>query len=134
MERDEFLKRLPAVGRLLDDPAFADAVSRWGRSLITALLREELERLRTRARDGAVEECVAAASDLARAVSNRAETLLAPSPRVVINATGVIAHTNLGRSVLSPAAAHRVAETAAGYLDLEYDLAHGERGDRMAHL
>jgi L-seryl-tRNA(Ser) seleniumtransferase len=53
---------------------------------------------------------------------------------MVINATGVVAHTNLGRSILSQAAARRVADAAAGYLDLEYDLKTGERGDRMAHL
>jgi len=69
-----------------------------------------------------------------RTDSRQAQALLAPSPRVVINATGVIAHTNLGRSVLSPEASRRVAEAASCYLDLEYDLVKGARGDRMAHL
>jgi L-seryl-tRNA(Ser) seleniumtransferase len=63
-----------------------------------------------------------------------AARLLAPRPRRVINATGVIAHTNLGRAVLSREAAIAVAEAVAGYLDLEYDLARGSRGRRMTHL
>jgi L-seryl-tRNA(Ser) seleniumtransferase len=134
MERDDFLKSLPAVSRLLDDPSLADPLARWGRPLVTELLREELDRLRARAQTGKGDGRVPAAVDFARAVAARAEALLAPAPRVVINATGVVAHTNLGRSVLSSQAARRVAEAATCYLDLEYDLAKGARGDRMTHL
>ena len=134
MERDDFLKSLPAVSRLLDDPSLADPLARWGRALVTELLREELDRLRTRSQAGKGDGRVPAAVDFARAVAARAEALVAPAPRVVINATGVVAHTNLGRSVLSSQAARRVAEAAACYLDLEYDLVKGARGDRMTHL
>jgi L-seryl-tRNA(Ser) seleniumtransferase len=134
MERDPNLSRLPAVGRLLDDPAMAPAIATWGRALVTTLLREEIDRRRERLRAGSPAGERPTPDDLAAAVASRAETLLAPSPIVVINATGVVAHTNLGRSILSPAAARRVAEAAGGYLNLEYDLATGARGDRMAHL
>lgn len=134
MERDEALKTLPAVSRLLDDPALAVPLDRWGRSLVTELLREELARVRSRIQEGKGGSGVPSSDDFARAVARAAEALLAPSPRAVINATGVVAHTNLGRSVLSPAASRRVAEAAACYLDLEYDLVKGARGDRMAHL
>ncbi len=134
MERDLSLKSLPAVSRLLDDPCLADALARWGRSLVTELLREEVDRLRSRVLEGKGGGRIPAAVDFARAVARKAEALLAPAPRVVINATGVVAHTNLGRSVLSPPASRRVAEAAACYLDLEYDLVKGARGDRMAHL
>jgi L-seryl-tRNA(Ser) seleniumtransferase len=58
----------------------------------------------------------------------------APRLRRVINATGVVLHTNLGRAPLSPAAADRVAELAAGYSNLEYDLDAGSRGSRHDHL
>ena len=134
MDRDDILKRLPAVSRLLDDPALSEPLARWGRPLVTDLLREEVDRLRARFQAGKGEASVPSAVEFASAVASRAEALLAPSPRVVINATGVIAHTNLGRSVLSSAASRRVAEAAACYLDLEYDLEKGARGDRMVHL
>jgi L-seryl-tRNA(Ser) seleniumtransferase len=127
-------ERLPAVSRLLDDPSLAEPLARWGRPLVTALLREELDRLRARIQAGKGDGRVPAAVDFARKVAKNAEALLAPAPRVVINATGVVAHTNLGRSVLSAEAARRVAEVAGCYLDLEYDLAKGARGDRMTHL
>jgi len=134
MERDDTLKRLPAVSRLLDDPALAEPLARWGRPLVTDLLRGEIDRLRARFQAGKGEASVPSAAEFASAVASQAEALLAPSPRVVINATGVVAHTNLGRSVLSSAASRRVAEAAACYLDLEYDLEKGARGDRMVHL
>jgi len=134
MDLNEHLRSLPAVGLMLDDPAFAEALARWGRALVTDLLREELERLRTGLMAGKAVDRVPGRDELARTIGTQAEALLAPSPRIVINATGVVAHTNLGRSVLSPEAARRVADAAAGYLDLEYDLAKGARGDRMAHL
>ncbi len=57
-----------------------------------------------------------------------------PSLRRVLNATGVLVHTNLGRAPLAPAALARVAEVGGGYSNLEYDLASGERGSRQDHL
>jgi len=134
MEPAEFLRGLPAIGRLLDDPGLADALSRFGRPLVTEMLRQELARLREGARTQGALVALPTPAELGRAVAQRAEALVAPSPRPVINATGVIAHTNLGRSVLSAAASRRVAESAAGYVDLEFDLETGERGDRLAHL
>ena len=134
MEREDPLRTLPAVGRLLDDPAFRDAIARSGRLLVTSLLREELDRARERLQSGKSEGSAPDAAALAAAVAAAADALLTPAPRTVINATGVVAHTNLGRSVLSPAAARRVAEAAESYVDLEYDLAKGSRGDRLSHL
>jgi L-seryl-tRNA(Ser) seleniumtransferase len=134
MDHVELLKTLPAIGRLLDDPAFADVVARRGRPLVTRLLRDIVEDLRLGLQRGEASAEVPVAAELARWVDAFAAELLAASPRTVVNATGVVAHTNLGRSVLSPAAAARVASAATGYLDLEFDLARGRRGDRMAHL
>jgi L-seryl-tRNA(Ser) seleniumtransferase len=125
-------RALPAIGRLLDHDALAGAISRHGRPLVTTLLREIVEELRSKVGDTGAS--IPSELELSRLVDRRAEALLAPSPRRVINATGVIAHTNLGRSVLSAAAAARVAEAATGYVDLEYDVAKGKRGDRMSHL
>ncbi|MBI3651948.1 MAG: L-seryl-tRNA(Sec) selenium transferase [Acidobacteria bacterium] len=72
-------------------------------------------------------------SDIERRLQARAASLLQPSLRRVINATGVILHTNLGRSPLAAAAIAAVAEVAAHYSNLEYDLGAGQRGKREAH-
>src|SRR3954447_8620382 len=79
------------------------------------------------------EELLGGARDEADLVA-RAEERLRPSLRRVINATGVIVHTNLGRAPLSDAARAAVARAAAGYSNLEYALDSGERGSRHAHV
>ncbi len=132
------LRLIPAVGTLLAHPAFADLLEQAGASLVTALIREELEAVRGGVAGGTLSpealSAHVAPEDVAARVRAAAARLLAPRPRRVINATGVIAHTNLGRAVLSRDAAVAVAEASAGYLDLEYDLARGARGKRMTHL
>ena len=133
MEPDPKFAALPAVGRLLDDPALSSSLSKWGRPLVTSLVREVLDEARAKLAAGKAGRQLDAPA-IAKEIDARAARLLAPSPRVVINATGVVAHTNLGRSVLSSAAARRVAEVAGCYVDLEYDLERGGRGDRMSHL
>ncbi|HZN56125.1 MAG TPA: hypothetical protein VFB67_12475, partial [Candidatus Polarisedimenticolaceae bacterium] len=134
MEQDPRFKGLPSVGRIMDDPALASSIARFGRPLATAIVREILDTARSRLEAGKTPGARLTSAAIAAEVEERATRLLGPAPRVVINATGVVAHTNLGRSVLSAAAAGRVAEVARGYVDLEYDLARGARGDRMSHL
>jgi len=137
-ERSAALRKLPAVSRLLASRALAGPRRSYGTALITDLLRERLAELRRGVAAGelsgpALRKQVTAAA-LAAAVQQAAEALLAPRPRVVVNATGVVVHTNLGRSLLSAPAAERVAALARGYNDLEYDLDSGKRGSRLAHL
>lgn len=72
--------------------------------------------------------------ELAKQAAARLARLAAPSLRRVINATGVVLHTNLGRAPLAPAAIAQVVEVASGYSNLEYDLESGRRGSRGAHL
>ena len=67
-------------------------------------------------------------------VEEAAERLAGGHPRPVVNATGVVLHTNLGRAPLAPGAARAAAAAAAGYSDLELDLSSGGRGDRLAAL
>jgi len=128
------LRSLPAVSRLLDHPGMAPVIERHGRELVTEMLRGLLDDFRTRLQEGGRGVRVPGDDEIVRLVASRATALTSPAPRRVINATGVIAHTNLGRSVLSEEAARRVAEAASGYVDLEYDTKRGTRGDRMAHL
>ena len=72
--------------------------------------------------------------DLTARALQLAAALHRPSPARVINATGVVLHTNLGRAVLAPGAARAAAEAAVAYSDLEFDLESGERGDRLARV
>lgn len=96
-----------------------------------AACREEL----TQARAGIEDGGSAPGEDaLAAAASKRARQLLRPGPRRVINATGVVLHTNLGRAPLGDETVAAIVSVAAGYCDLEYDLEAGGRGSRGAHL
>jgi L-seryl-tRNA(Ser) seleniumtransferase len=102
--------------------------ARFGSSAIVDALRAEAAAVRHEA---------AGADDvigvIERGATARLERHLAPSLRRVINATGVILHTNLGRAPLGPVAVERLARVAAGYTNLEYDLDRGERGRRDVH-
>jgi L-seryl-tRNA(Ser) seleniumtransferase len=117
------LRALPSVQRLateLDPDAGAEAV---------AAARSAIERARA-----ALRANPAAAVDPLSAARELLERGRRPSPRRVINATGVIVHTNLGRAPLAAAAHDALREVAEGYSDLEYDLERGDRGSRHAHV
>jgi len=136
--RDAALRALPAVERLAaalsgapDDRSASAAASKVPHHIAVAAAREELGRARAAIRAGAPAPDLA---ELAAAVAERAARLVAPSLRPVINATGVVLHTNLGRAPLPAAAVERIAAVAAGYSNLEYDLESGRRGSRAAHL
>jgi L-seryl-tRNA(Ser) seleniumtransferase len=123
---------LPPVDQALQRPEVQALVDAHGRPAVLRALRSALEELRRRAVDApdGLDEAVAG---LARDVASRVEAAGRPSLRRVLNATGVVVHTNLGRAPLSPEAAARVAEIASSYSNLEYDLERGARGDRETH-
>ena len=138
VDRREALRALPQVGKLLDSQPFASILKRYGTDLVTRLVRAEISRLRDRIVSGRLEgtalERETGPRAVARAVGAAASTVLEPRPRRVINATGIVVHTNLGRSILSAEAAAELARTAQHYTDLEYDLDEGGRGSRLGHL
>jgi len=113
----------PAVGTLLNEPAYAELVGTYGRARVTDAIRQQI----AAERDG---ELVADA-DRRQLVEARLRALVAPKLRHVINATGVILHTNLGRAPLSAAAIGALA-VAAGYSNLELDITTGRRGERAS--
>jgi len=112
---------LPAVGTLVNEPAYAGLVKEYGRGRVVAAIREQL----------AAERGGSDGADRVAGVESRLRSLVAPRLRRVINATGVILHTNLGRAPLSKAAVDALA-VAAGYSNLELDLETGKRGERAA--
>jgi L-seryl-tRNA(Ser) seleniumtransferase len=118
------------VDRLLAHPALGEAIAENGRELAVEAARSALTGARTRIREGAAAPALAElVADAARRLAELTHGTLYP----VINATGVIIHTNLGRAPLSAAAQAAMVAVASGYSNLEYDLAAGERGSRYLH-
>ncbi len=126
-------RRLPSVDQVLQDPRSSGLVERHGRGVVLRVLRRLLDTARDRAAAGDEAGLQEALDRLGGDLADRVERARRPSLVRVLNATGVVVHTNLGRAPLSPGAAARVAEIASSYSNLEYDLAAGERGDREAH-
>jgi L-seryl-tRNA(Ser) seleniumtransferase len=124
------LSQLPQVDALLGSDAAAAHVDRFGRRPLTAAVRATLDEVRAEARAG--HPVPDPEEVLARAVADLRHRRARRLTRVV-NATGVILHTNLGRAPLS-AAAREAAVEAAGYATVEYDLDEGRRGSRTAHV
>jgi L-seryl-tRNA(Ser) seleniumtransferase len=123
------LRNLPSVDALARLLAGDPRLSALPRARLTVLAREAVAAERRRVLSGAAEP--ADAATLARRVTESARPF---SLRPVINATGVVLHTNLGRALLSPLALERVTLAAAGYTNLELDLARKERGSRYSHV
>ena len=151
---------IPSIEQLRQREAVQRLEARYGREATLAAIRHETAALRERltggsggashdeladgatgqatggsagwANDAPTDPEAAAAVILAR-LEPRLRAAVAPSLRSVVNATGVIVHTNLGRAPLAPAALERIAEVAAGYANLEYDVAAGTRGSRTVH-
>ncbi|HEU5450891.1 MAG TPA: L-seryl-tRNA(Sec) selenium transferase [Terriglobales bacterium] len=132
-QRAELLRRLPSVDELLRH--FSDLVAREGHVPVTEAVRAALDTLRAEVLGGYLDEkgLALALEGLAAAVERELRKSLQPSLRTVINATGVILHTNLGRAPLAEAALQHIRETAAGYSNLEFDVTAGERGKRDVH-
>ncbi len=134
-QQDQF-RLLPSVDELLRGEAMQAVATREGHAATVAAARSLLDELRTRiARGEMTEEQVATAVEgVSREIEGRLREAMAYSLRPVINATGVILHTNLGRAPLSGDALRHVVEVAQGYSTIELDLATGERGKRDVHV
>jgi L-seryl-tRNA(Ser) seleniumtransferase len=124
------LRQIPSVDELLTRPKIEALIAKSGRALVTSIIRKQLAQLRTALSQGLKSADSAALEDEIHAGVARA---LTPSLRRVINATGVVLHTNLGRAPLSEAAIQHIAATAGHYNNLEYDLSAGKRGKRDVH-
>jgi L-seryl-tRNA(Ser) seleniumtransferase len=122
------LRDLPSVDRLLADERLRVLADEHGHELVLAAARAALGRAREEIRAGFEQE------DLPGRAIAELDRLLAPRLRRVINGTGVVVHTNLGRAPLSEYALDRVREVGRGYSNLEYDLDAGARGSRQDHL
>src|SRR5438093_972136 len=132
----DLYRKLPSVDELLRTPAMADLISREGPAAVTESARAVLSRLREEIGTALVddESLDLALSGIPSAIERELQQALRYSLRTVINATGVILHTNLGRAPLSHAAIDHIREIATTYSNLEFDLETGERGKRDIHV
>jgi L-seryl-tRNA(Ser) seleniumtransferase len=132
----ELFRALPSVDVVLRTGRVAILAKREGHALVTEALRTVLERLRQEIADGRLDAdgLELAISGLPDAVERQLLQALTYSLRTVVNATGVILHTNLGRAPLSNEALNHIRSTAATYSNLEFEVQTGERGKRDVHV
>ncbi len=133
------LRHLPSIDQLLRRESLREKIDEDGRETVRDRLRKVVEELRDEILSGTIaEETVSNQEKIALEIARRMDERSAGARRIrlqkVINATGVILHTNLGRAPLSPAAIEAIRQVAGGYSNLEFDLATGERGHRGTGL
>jgi L-seryl-tRNA(Ser) seleniumtransferase len=128
---DTEFRRLPSVDKVLADDRLLNAASRYPRDLLVDVIREQLEHERLSISAG---RSCASLDDIVSSVLSELEALDRPTLRRVINASGVILHTNLGRAPLSSEVLAAMEEVSRGYSNLEFDLATGVRGSRHVHV
>jgi L-seryl-tRNA(Ser) seleniumtransferase len=124
------LRSLPSVDKLLKSAQVIDWLDRFGRPLTLEAIRVSLDEARESYRNG---QPIPDQDTLLARTQELLETWVVPTLEPVINASGVILHTNLGRAPLSEAALQAMRDVSSGYSSLEYDLKRGKRGSRLVH-
>ena len=132
----DLFRKLPSVDEVIGTPGVWSLAEAYGRESVLDAARTVLAQLRQEIASGLLDESTLqlALSGLAAATEHQLRQSLQYSLRPVINATGVILHTNLGRAPLSEAAIDHIRHTATAYSNLEFDLAAGARGKRDIHI
>ena len=131
IENTSELRNLPSVESVLSTRPIRTLAEEYRRDWVANLVRERIDEARGAVRNGSL---APTAEEMAQAVARQIEDLGKVSPRPVINATGVLIHTNLGRTPLSMEAMEATIQAAEGYTNLELDLHDGKRGSRQAHV
>jgi L-seryl-tRNA(Ser) seleniumtransferase len=124
------LSKLPSVDNLLSDEQIDRLISLYGRPLTLQVVRNTLQTIRQSASELPT---LPTRSEIIQTIQSNLEAILAPTLQPVINASGVILHTNLGRAPLGVKALQAVVDVANGYSTLEFDLEQGKRGTRSIH-
>ena len=135
MNKNQLYRNLPKVDVLLEMEIIQLLIEQYGRETVMEAIREEMEALR--AFIGACEEeekIVRQIQDLPQQIVRHVERLHTPNMRMVINGTGTILHTNLGRAPISQEHVSKLADIVTGYSNLEYNLEAGKRGERYSHF
>ena len=122
------MRDLPAINKILEHPEIIDLIERYSLNNVTELVREIVGDVRRSMLEGEVESSIEL---IVSDTKKLAEQKWHYAPVAVVNATGVLIHTNLGRAALSESAVNSMSVAAGEYTNLEYDLSHGERGSRQ---
>ena len=136
-KEDDLFRLLPAVGQLLQESEFEHLSRRFGRARVKAGAQSAVDDLRKRLDESEITdsgELSEMISNLGARLERSLEASLAPSLFRLINATGVLIHTNLGRAPLSSHVARAILDLATGYSNLEYRVEEGRRGHRDQHF
>lgn len=134
--KQEILKNIPAVGRILSSPQLAEISSVYSRNLTLRAVHGVLEDIRKKIESGQgpLEPSLVSIEHILEDVKAVLKRSQSSNLKTVINATGVIVHTNLGRSILAEAVLRKFGSIAGSYSNLEYDLEKGKRGSRNSHV
>ncbi len=124
-------RNLPSVDRLLTEPRVKELLAEYPHNLVTDIIRLRLDDERAALAEGGQASSV---DEILESVRARIQSLASPTLRPVINASGVIIHTNIGRAPLSREAMEAMDRVSRGYCNLEFDLDSGTRGSRTAHI
>ena len=137
LTKQDYLRKIPSVDELLRAPDIQVLCTRFPRAAVTSAVQSALAETRRRllaAAEDAGDIKDFSPRDIQHQVAAHVQKMCKPSLQRVINATGVVIHTNLGRAPLAEQAVRMVAETASRYSNLEFDLERGERGSRYVHV
>ncbi|AYO30946.1 L-seryl-tRNA(Sec) selenium transferase [Biomaibacter acetigenes] len=139
MDKNNIMRKLPKVADLLEETEIKDLMTIFNRNYLTDILRESLETVRVKIMEKleSGDATDKSENELKDEVISLAINKLSFSPyslRPVINATGVVLHTNLGRAPLPEEAMKRIEMVAKAYSNLEFDIGRGERGERYSHV
>jgi L-seryl-tRNA(Ser) seleniumtransferase len=126
------LRSIPKVDDILKHDAWKDLIGKHPEEISKDALREYLDALRSSVKEGKI-KAIPSIEELVKGAELGVIALMSPGLKRVINGTGVIIHTNLGRSVLAKQAIEAITRAASHYTNLEYDLQRGSRGDRYEH-
>jgi len=132
MPDKDLLRKIPKVDDILKHGEWKKLVTKYPENIAKDALRTTLDELRTSIKEGK-KISIPRIDSIVEATGKKAALTTAPGLKRVINGTGVIIHTNLGRSLLAKSAIDAITNAASHYINLEYDLTKGERGDRYEH-
>ncbi|MDD2581199.1 MAG: L-seryl-tRNA(Sec) selenium transferase [Desulfuromonadaceae bacterium] len=130
----DLIRSIPKVDKVLAEPECQRLLTAHPRPVVLAAVRQVLDGLRAAARTGRLQAVDLEPAAVSAGIERRLAAGETFSLRRVVNGTGVVLHTNLGRSSLAPKLREHLAEIAFGYSTLEYDVVTGERGTRYAHV